>query len=84
MPKATWREGWPAMSGAEYSLSAMAFEKMFRTTLEVLNPRARKVVARFELEDWILDCLPDRRFAVNETESDGTSRVKVVWFSLDP
>lgn len=83
MPKATWREGWPAISAAEYSLSAMAFEKMFRTNLEVLNPRARKVVARFELEDWILDCLPDRRFAINQTEFDGTSRVKVAWFSLD-
>lgn len=83
MPKATWREGWPAMSGIEVPLAAMAFDKMFRTTLEVLNPRSRNVVARFELEDWILDCLPDRRFAINATEADGIFRVKIAWFELD-
>lgn len=70
------------MKAGEYPLSAIAFEKMFQTTLEVLNPRSRKVVARFELTDWILDCLPDRRFAINTTDSDGVFQVRVAMFEL--
>ena len=82
LPKITWREGWPKVTGNEVPVSAMAFNKMFRTTVEVLNPRSRRVVARFDMEDWILDCLPDRRFAMSVRAADGSFHVKIVQFDL--
>ena len=80
--KATWRDAWPSIRRPEYPISQIAFEKMFRTTIEVLNWRSRRVIARLDLDEWVFDCLPDRRFAAYHVDGEGISYVQMLWLDI--
>lgn len=80
--KATWRKAWPETRFSEYPVSQIAFERMFRSTIEVLNWRTRRVVARVDLDDWVFDCLPDRRVAAYNVDAEGIARVRILWLDV--
>jgi hypothetical protein len=57
-------------------------EKLHRTTVEVLDPVALRVVARRELDEWICAVLPDLRAVIYSVDADGFPRLKIVRLSL--
>lgn len=76
----TWREGWPTLAPGQREVLArqVALEKMFRTTIEVIDPRSARVVARRTIDDWIVDALPAKRAAAYVVDSDGIPRVRIL------
>lgn len=78
----TWREGWPRTTG-ETRVSAFAQEKMFRTVVEVLDPRAGRAVARRQLDEWIIAALPGERAVIYSVAADGIPRLRIVGFTLE-
>jgi hypothetical protein len=73
----TWREGWPSGKGAEFLYNKMSFDKMFQTTIEVIDPQARRVLARTTVPHWIVAALPGRRLAGYATDAEGEPHVEI-------
>jgi hypothetical protein len=77
----TWREGWPKDRG-ETRVVAFSMEKMYRTVIEVLDPKENRVIARLQLNDWIIAVLPDNRAVVYTVNADGFPRLRIVRYAL--
>ena len=78
----TWREGWPKGTG-DMRISAFSQEKMFRTVVEVLDPKAGRVIARRQLDEWIIAALPEGRAVVYAVDADDIPRLRVVRLAVD-
>jgi hypothetical protein len=75
--KATWRDAWPKVRAREYPLSAIDFDKLFRSTIEYLDLGSQRVLARYDLNHWILACLPGNRVALYCETEDGDVYVQI-------
>jgi hypothetical protein len=73
----TWREAWPTGKGAEFLYNKMSFDKMFQTTIEVIDPQARRVLARTTVPHWIVAALPGRRLAGYAVDAEGEPHVEI-------
>lgn len=78
----TWREGWPKGAG-EMRASAFEQQKMFRTVVEVLDPRTARVVTRRLLDEWIIAVLTNERAAIYTADADGVPRLRIVDLKLE-
>ena len=78
----TWREGWPKDEG-EFRVAAFSMEKMYRTMVEVLDLKAGQVIARRQLDYWIIGTLPEDRAVVYTVSADGFPRLRIVRYGLD-
>ena len=74
-----WRAAWPKVGPHQHEVPGrfIATEKLWTTTVEVLDPRHNRVVARSPLGGYVINALPDRRVAVYEEDENG-ARVRVV------
>ena len=82
----TWAEAWPKLAPGtrEVSSSAIAYDKLFRTTVEVIDPTIGRVVARREFDKYILAALASRRAVTYSVDADGLPRLEVLSLFLSP
>ena len=78
----TWREGSPKSAG-EMRLSAFAREKMHRTVVEVIDAKAGRVIARRQLDEWIIAALSGGRAAVYTVDANDIPRLRIVQVGLE-
>ena len=67
----------------ELRISAFSQERMFRTVVEVLDPKAGRVVARRQLDEWIIAALPEGRAVVYTVDTNDIPRLRVVRLTLN-
>ncbi|MGH7470688.1 MAG: hypothetical protein ACRENP_22295 [Longimicrobiales bacterium] len=81
----TWRDAWPKISAGtrEVPSDAIQREKMYRTIIEVIDPRSARVVARTSLDDYVVAAFPGRKAAIYYTDADGTPHFSIVQLSLE-
>jgi hypothetical protein len=73
----TWREVWPKAAENEYEYNKLELEKMFHTMVEVIDPDAKRVVARASLPYWLIEALPGHRAAAYTVDSHGVPHIDV-------
>jgi hypothetical protein len=80
----TWRSAWPkgTAPGSEIDVRRLAPEKMYRTTIEVIDPRTRRIVARRIIPELIVAALPDRRAAAYVVGPDEVPRIAILRVDL--
>lgn len=86
-PAPTWREAWETPpvrvgGGREYLSRAVIYDKLYRTHLEVIDPRTARVVASLSIDGYVMESLPGRRAAMYEVDDNGFPRVRIVAFTL--
>ena len=59
-----------------------AFERLYRTTVEVIDPRTARVVTQRVLDEWIVAALPGNRAAAYSVDERGMPRITIVQLSL--
>ncbi len=68
----SWREAWPELPGNVEVPARMIDEgKLYRTVVEVIDPRHARVVTRTTLEHYTVGCLPGRLVALYEEDESG-------------
>lgn len=77
----TWREGWPKGVGRDVAVSSLSFERMFQTTIEVIDRRAQRVVTRTTVPYWVIATLPSMRAAVYSVDRAGVPHIDI--FALE-
>lgn len=84
VPSPAWRQAWPPMApGATHvEGSKIGREYLYRTTVEVIDPQAGRVLARRALDEWLVAALPGGRAAAYGVDADGIPRVTVMRLSL--
>ncbi|MGQ0765028.1 MAG: 6-bladed beta-propeller [Gemmatimonadota bacterium] len=75
----TWREAWPGVpeSVREVPGRLIQSDKLYATTVEVINPGTRRVVARKTFDRYVISALSDRRAAFYEVDDAGMARIVV-------
>jgi hypothetical protein len=83
-PAPTWKEGWPAMRPGQREVlgRSIQYEKMYKTMIEVIDPRARRVVARQEFDRHLMNSISGRRGAFFARGVDDLAKTTVVEFVL--
>ena len=81
----TWREAWPKLpeNAREVSSDAIRHEKLYRTTVEVIDPQQRRLVARTTLNQFLSAAFPGRRAAIYQPDAEGNPRFSIVRLSLE-
>lgn len=82
VPAPTWREAWSGVRGRDVSIRQIAHEKLFHTTVEVIDPRARRVVARQTLPAFVFAAFAERRAATYTVDRNDTPHVEIIAFTL--
>ncbi len=79
-----WRAALPKMGPGvtEIASRQIMYEKLYRTTVEVIDPRTARVVAQRVLDEWIVAALPDNRAAAYSVDENGTPRISILQLSL--
>jgi hypothetical protein len=80
----TWPQAWPAIAPgtSEIAARSIKFESLFGTTIEVVDPRAGRVVARRTIDECVIGALPGRRAAIYRVDSDGFPRIIIKRFDI--
>ncbi|MBL0173540.1 MAG: hypothetical protein IPP90_23190 [Gemmatimonadaceae bacterium] len=77
-----WRDGWPTQrTTGEVATRQIAFERLFTTRIEVIDPKSARVVAETALDAFVPTVLSDGRAVVYATD-DNDVRLSVVSFRL--
>ena len=84
-PKETWKEGWPAMQPGQMEVSSRTIDygKLYATTIEVIDPDAKRVVARHVIDRLIVSAMSGRRVAFFSRDADELGRIDIVEFTLN-
>ena len=84
VPAPGWRDAWASVSrGArEVETTQIAVEELYRTMIEVIDPRAGRVVFRRVSDDWIVAALPGVRSVAYRVDGNGVPRLHVLALSL--
>lgn len=80
----TWRDAWPKVAAGTKEVRSrdIAWDKMYRTMIEVIDPTQARVVARRALDSYVFAALPGGRAAIYTIDENGIPRVSVVSLSL--
>jgi hypothetical protein len=80
LPSTTWRTAWPASARGqkEVRVSEIAIEKLFRTLIEVIDPKSARVIARRTLDAFIFAALGGGLVAAYTADENGVSRIRVL------
>ena len=80
----TWREAWPGRARARREVRAqdMAYEKLYRTMVEVIDPTEGRVITRRTIDQWVIAALPGRRIAAYTVDRDGIPQVEISQIEL--
>jgi hypothetical protein len=80
VPSLHWRDAWPAFpqgTRSEIPVSEVAFEKFFRTMIEVIDPAAGRVMARSVFESLIVSAVAQDQVAAYSLDPDGYTVITV-------
>jgi hypothetical protein len=85
VPSEIWPSAWPARRPglAEVSSSSIAYERLYRTSIEVIDVRSKRVVTRAFTDAWVLAALSATRAVVVDTDALGNRRLSLVSLSID-
>jgi hypothetical protein len=75
-----WKSAWgfgARRSSQGYALKDVDILKLWRTVIEVIDPKARAVVRRIVVNDYVVGFLPGGRVATYEEGSDGEPRYQI-------
>jgi hypothetical protein len=81
----TWREGYPVLEGSGpqgVSEADYSYEKLYQTTVEVIDPAAGRVLARRTIPNYIVSPVGDDRAAIYDTTDAGEPFVRIVRLRL--
>ena len=79
----TWKDAMPRGEGQrEVAVRSIALEKFMKTIVEVIDPRAGRVVAYKDLGELVVAALPGRRAAIYTVDMDGIARLRIVELSI--
>jgi hypothetical protein len=73
----SWRDGWPRARG-EFRASAFSYERLYRTLVEVIDPKAGRVLVRHQLNEWVATTLPGGRAAIYSVDANDIPRLRIV------
>jgi hypothetical protein len=84
LPGREWQKAWPQVPAGsrEYSVRSIAMDKLYRTAMEVIDPRTMRVVARLFIDAHVIAALPDRRAAIYTVDQSDIPRVSIVQLEL--
>lgn len=84
-PAPSWPDAWKGAiaSGREIRGSSIAMEYLYKSTVEVIDPRTGRLLASAPVPRWVWSGLPDARAATYYTGFDGVPRVDVLQFRLE-
>ena len=85
-PASTWKEAWTGVKpfqGHEYRTPDVAFDRLFTTYVEVIDPALARVVTRHTINGFVFQALPDRKVALYGTDVLGIPRVNIVQLTLN-
>jgi hypothetical protein len=68
--------------GREYLVRAVIFDKLYRTYVEVIDPRSARVVTTHKIDGYVMEALPDRRVALYRVDENGIPRVQIAALTL--
>ncbi len=84
VPAPTWKSAWAGVQMArEIKTSSIAFELLYDTVLEVIDLSSARVLARKQLDGWILDVLPGGRLVKYNVDITGEPRVGLIDVQLE-
>jgi hypothetical protein len=80
-----WREAWLKIppGSRDIAVKDISLDKLFRTTVEVLDDRNSRVIARVTIDGWILASMPSNRAAVYSMKDNGTIHIRIVQLLLN-
>ncbi len=80
----TWREAFPNVPEGtrEISTRQIAFDKLFRTTVEIIDPKTNRVVSRSTFDRYMHSVLPDGRVAIFRGREEQGEEVLIGRFEL--
>jgi len=83
-PAPTWNDAWPDNAARQREIRSrdVAWNSLYRTYVEVMDPVRARVVARQQVDGYILHTLPGGRAAFYRVDDDGIPRVQIVSLSL--
>jgi hypothetical protein len=82
MPATTWKEAWPAGGGMEVMARKIRYEKMWTTRVEVIDPKAGRVVARQDFPRYMLNSLGNGRVAFFHRDPDDLAKTTIAQLTL--
>jgi len=79
VPATTWKEAWPIVPAGVREVPArmVQVDKLYATTIEVIDPRAKRLVARRTFERYLIGSLSDRRAVFYDVDPSGEARIVV-------
>jgi len=80
----TWRDGWSKVKPGttEVGFGDISLDKMFRTTIEIIDPSAGAVVARRALDLWVVGAIRGGRVVTYKVDASGP-RLDVIQLKLE-
>lgn len=85
VPGPDWEHAWDrvrATPAIEYPTSQINTEKLWVTTVEVIDPRARRVVARTTLDSFVAGVMADGTAWSQVSDDDGRRRIQLTQLNL--
>jgi hypothetical protein len=81
----TWREAFPKIPAGvtEIRADAVRHDKLYRTIIEVIDPRTSRVVARNSTNSYVTTSFPGRKAAIFYVDADGVPHYAIVTLSLE-
>ena len=86
-PSPTWGKAWETPpirmgGGSEYAMRAVGYDKLYRTYVEVIDPRTARVVTTHRIDGYVMQALPDRQVALYRVDENGIPRVDIATLVL--
>lgn len=83
-PRATWKEAWPAKSGndREVKTGDIRVDRLFLSTVEAIEPRTGRVVARLHLAEYAFGFVRNHKLLVYRTGDSGERSLEVLALTL--
>ena len=79
VPAPTWRQAWSNIRpGAEVPVGQIGYEFLFRTMVEIIDPRSARVVVARQLDEWVTHVLPGQKAATYTVDREGAPHVVIV------
>ena len=74
-----WQEGWPKLApgATTIDLATLRSDKLYATTIEVLDPITRNVVSSAALDEYVSNVLPNGNVAVFAVDSAGVPHLSI-------
>ncbi|HYV97294.1 MAG TPA: 6-bladed beta-propeller [Gemmatimonadaceae bacterium] len=77
-----YRSNLPKIQGREIAARSIPYEKLYRTTIEIIDPHAAHVVAHTVVDQYIIAALPNGRVAAYSVDGQDVPHVDILQLTL--